>query len=79
LSVRQLDATRCKKSAGAISPRLAIDIAVAIRIDLERPGILPGGLHALPEEIIEHLLSRRRTNLRRPGEHPIEIEEAGRE
>src|SRR5207247_3000526 len=73
----QLDAPGFEERPSAVLPRLAVDIGVVLVVRVERDELGSRALGAGAEEIVEHLLPRRRVHDRGLGDHAVHIKQAG--
>jgi hypothetical protein len=74
----EVDAPRLEERPGAVQPGLAVDVGVVIGVRIERDELGSRALGALAEEFVEHLLPRRRVHHRGLSDHPVHVEQAGR-
>src|SRR5207302_2380850 len=61
----------------AVGPLLAVDVALVVGVDVEGHEDLSGVVGPAPEEVVEHLLPGRGVHGGRPGQDPVEVEQAG--
>ena len=77
LPLRQRDPPGDQEGAGAVQPRLAVDVRAVVGLDVERDELHSRALGVGAQEVVEHLLPRRRVHAGGVGEHPVEVEQAG--
>jgi hypothetical protein len=76
LALGQRDAARGEEVADTVGARLAVHVGVVLVVGVEGDERGARLLGVRAQEVVEHLLPRRRVHRRGIGQHPIEIEQA---